>query len=104
LARPERNMLEPLRREVDQLFDEFARGLNTLAVPGNGSFMPNTEITETDKEFVITAELPGLERKDVEISLEDNVLTIRAENVLTIRAEKDTPERLCFYPKKSHQR
>ena len=79
MARPERNVLEPLRREVDQLFDEFARVLNTLAVPGNGSFMPNTEITETDQEFVITAELPGLERKDVEISLEDNVMTIRGE-------------------------
>jgi HSP20 family protein len=37
------------------------------------------DISETDKEFVITAEMPGLERKDVEVSLEDNVLTIRGE-------------------------
>ena len=46
---------------------------------GNASLMPSMDITETEKEFVITAELPGLERKDVEISLEDNVLTIRGE-------------------------
>jgi HSP20 family protein len=77
LARPELGVFGSLQREVDRLFDEFARG--TLAMAGNGSLMPSMEITETDKEFAITAELPGLERKDVEISLEDNVLTIRGE-------------------------
>jgi HSP20 family protein len=79
LARPELNVFGSLQREVDRLFDEFARGFGTLAVAGNGSLMPSMDISETDKEFVITAELPGLERKDVEISLEDNVLTIRGE-------------------------
>jgi HSP20 family protein len=78
LARPNVGMWS-LQREVDRLFDEFARGLGTLAVPGNGSLMPSMDISETDKEYVITAELPGLERKDVEVSLEDNVLTIRGE-------------------------
>ena len=77
LARPELGVFGSLQREVDRLFDEFARG--TLATAGDGSLMPSMEITESDKEFVITAELPGLERKDVEISLEDNVLTIRGE-------------------------
>jgi HSP20 family protein len=50
-----------------------------VSVGGNGRLMPSMEVTETDKELVITAELPGLERKDVDISLEDNVLTIRGE-------------------------
>ena len=77
LARPEFGVFGSLQREVDRLFDEFAR--STLAMAGNGSLMPSMDITETEKEFVITAELPGLERKDVEISLEDNVLTIRGE-------------------------
>ena len=77
LARPEFGVFGSLQREVDRLFDDFAR--STLATTGNGSLMPSMDITETEKEFVITAELPGLERKDVEISLEDNVLTIRGE-------------------------
>jgi HSP20 family protein len=77
-ARPDVGMWS-LQREVDRLFDEFARGFGTLAVPGNGSLMPSMDISETDKEYVITAELPGLERKDVEVSLEENVLTIRGE-------------------------
>jgi HSP20 family protein len=79
LARPEPSVFGSLQREVDRLFDEFARGFGSPAVPGNGSLMPSMEVTETDKEIVITTELPGLERKDVEISLEDNVLTIRGE-------------------------
>jgi HSP20 family protein len=79
LARPDLNMFGSLQREVDRIFDEFSRGFGTLAVADNGSLVPSMDISETDKEFVITAELPGLERKDVEVSLEDNVLTIRGE-------------------------
>jgi HSP20 family protein len=79
LARSELNVFGPLQREVDRLFDEFGRGFGTLAVAGSVSLMPSMDISETDKEFVITVELPGLERKDVDISLEDNVLTIRGE-------------------------
>ena len=59
LARPEFGVFGSLQREVDRLFDEFARGVGTLAVAGNGSLMPSMDISETDKEFVITAELPG---------------------------------------------
>jgi HSP20 family protein len=43
------------------------------------NIVPSVDVAETDKEIEITAELPGLERKDVEISLEDDVLTIRGE-------------------------
>ena len=41
--------------------------------------MPATDLVETDKEIEITAELPGLEEKDIQIDLSDNVLTIRGE-------------------------
>ena len=69
---------DALRREVDGLFFDFARA---LGVPSNGATMlaPRIEITESDKEIEISAELPGLERKDVDISLDRNLLTIRAE-------------------------
>jgi HSP20 family protein len=79
LVQPDLSMFGTLQSQVDRLFDDFARGFGTLAGNGNGALMPNMDISETDKEFVITAEMPGLERKDVEVSLEDNVLTIRGE-------------------------
>jgi HSP20 family protein len=79
VANPEPGMFGSLHREIDRLFDEFTRGIGTLAPAGNGSLLPSIDISETDNEYVMTAELPGLERKDVDISLEDNVLTIRGE-------------------------
>src|SRR6202042_2687180 len=41
--------------------------------------IPNIDISETDKAIEISAEMPGLERKDVEISIDDDTLTIRGE-------------------------
>jgi HSP20 family protein len=67
-----------LQREIDRLFDDFSRGFPAF---GNGKLdlLPSMDVTETDKEIEITAELPGLEEKDVQIKLADNLLTIRGE-------------------------
>jgi HSP20 family protein len=87
LARPEANPFGSLQREVDRLFEEFSRGLPMLATSALMNIVPRVDVTETDTEIEITAELPGLERKDVEISLEDDVLTIRGEK--KIETEQD---------------
>ena len=79
-----------LQREIDRLFDDFTRGFSTLSMmpaPG-GKLMPVTDVTETDKEIEINAELPGLEEKDLQINLSDNVLTIKGEK----KAEKERKE------------
>jgi HSP20 family protein len=78
-ARPEAFLFGPLQREIDRLFDDFTRGLGVVGPQGQATLMPSIDVTESDKEIVITAELPGLERKDVEITLENDVLTIRGE-------------------------
>lgn len=64
-----------LQREVDRLFDDFSRG--GAVAPSN--LMPSMDVAETDKEIELTVELPGLEQKDVDISVTENVLTIRGE-------------------------
>jgi HSP20 family protein len=68
----------PLHREIDRLFDEFSRDLAPLQQAA-ANLLPNIDVAETDKQIEVTVEMPGLERGDVEISLEDNVLTIRGE-------------------------
>ncbi len=65
-----------LHREIDRLFSEFAQGIDPSGVQ---SIVPKIEISETDKTIEVSAEMPGLERKDVEISIEDDTLTIRGE-------------------------
>ena len=65
-----------LHREMDRLFSEFAQGIGPN---GMQNIAPNIEISETDKAIEVSAEMPGLERKDVEISIDDDTLTIRGE-------------------------
>jgi HSP20 family protein len=86
------NPFTSLQREVDRLFDDFTRGFPSFT--GNGAaLVPSMDVTETDKEIEITAELPGLEEKDVQINVADNLLTIRGEKK-SEKEEKDKNYRL----------
>jgi len=72
-----------LHREMNRLFDDAFRNFDTQ-LPALGSLTglvswPRVEISETDKEIKVTAEIAGLEEKDVEILLDDNVLTLKGE-------------------------
>jgi HSP20 family protein len=83
-----------LHREVNRLFDDTFRNFDVPSQVGPSLFgrlpsWPNLEISETDKELRVAAELPGLEEKDVEVLLADGVLTIRGEK----KAEVDDKER-----------
>jgi HSP20 family protein len=79
LARPDFSSFSPLSREMSRLLEEFSRSLGGVGALTTAGLSPSIDVTEADKEIEITAELPGLERQDVEISLEDNVLMIRGE-------------------------
>jgi HSP20 family protein len=68
-----------LHREMNRLFDESFRNFATPSLLGRLPSWPNVEISETDKEIHVSAEVPGLEEKDVEVLLTDDVLTIRGE-------------------------
>jgi len=84
-----------LHREVNRLFDDVFRGFEqfgrvpSLAASRSGWGWPNVEVAETDNEIRVTAELPGLEEKDVEVTLDDDVLTLRGEK----RSESEDKER-----------
>lgn len=70
-----------LHREMNRLFDNAFRGFgfDELARPSAGFGWPQVEVNDSDKELRVTAELPGLEEKDVEIRIEDGVLSLRGE-------------------------
>lgn len=78
-----------LQQEIDRLFEDFTRGFPALGAGVSGALVPTMDVSETDKEIEITAELPGLEEKDVQINVADNVLTIRGEK----KAEKDEKDK-----------
>lgn len=65
-----------LQREVNRVFDQMFGGGGLARA---GGFAPSLEMKETDTGLVVTAELPGLEEKDVELSLEGDMLTLSGE-------------------------
>ena len=73
-----------LHREMNRLFDDVFRTFDmapfgSLSGVGRMAGWPSVEVSETDKDVRISAELPGLEEKDVEVLMGDGVLTIRGE-------------------------
>lgn len=68
-----------LHRDVNRLFDEAFRDFGAPGVFSRTPTWPSVEVTETDREVRVAAELPGLEEKDVAVLIEDGVLTLRGE-------------------------
>jgi HSP20 family protein len=68
-----------LQREIDRLFDDFARSALAGVQQGPDRLVPSMDITESDNEIVVAAEMPGLQRQDIDISVDNDILTIRGE-------------------------
>ena len=75
-------------RDTEDMFDRYARAMSLpmrmrhgqdWALSDAGTWSPRVDISETDNHFVIKAEIPGIKREDVNISIEDGVLTIHGE-------------------------
>ncbi len=66
--------LERIRREFDRLLEKFTPTVGVEKV-----FSPAIEVYETDKEIVVKAELPGVKKEDVEVTIKDNTLYIKGE-------------------------
>ena len=74
--------LETIKRDMDLIFDEISplSGIRR----GNGGFgmqlwAPDTDLSETEEAYTLTVDLPGLNKKDIEVSYKDNRLTISGE-------------------------
>lgn len=86
-SRREDNSLDLFEREVSHLFGDFFEDVDREF--GGGSLLrrgekwlretPSFEVSETDDEFCVKAELPGIDEKDIEVSVEGNELTVRGE-------------------------
>ncbi len=66
--------LERIRKEFDRLMEEFMPAVELERI-----FAPALEVYETDQDVVVKAELPGVKKEDVEVTIKDNTLYIRGE-------------------------
>ena len=93
---------ESLRREIDHLFEDFGGG-DFWRTPFRqvertfGAAMPAVDVTETDGAFEVTAELPGIEEKNIEVKLANHTLTIKGEK----RDEKEETKKDYYMRERS---
>ena len=78
------NSFDRLQKEVGRVFDSFARGFPLEEMTRGeglpfGGFAPRVDVTESDDQLMVEAELPGVPEDAIEISLRDNVLCIKGE-------------------------
>ncbi len=81
------DLFSALRSEMDRLFDDFFNvgfprmsdfpRLRSLA--GDGTLMPRIDVRETSNALIVDAELPGMDDKDIDVTMHDGMLTIRGE-------------------------
>ena len=72
------------QRQMNRLFDDFFGGFplaerETGAGWAPAAFTPRVDVSETDTEVKVSAELPGMDEKDITVELQDDVLTLRGE-------------------------
>ena len=73
---PSTNNLTPTRN----LFDNFFEGWNVPSLFGEEkTWVPAFDIAETEKDYIITAEVPGIEAKDLDVTFTEGVLTVKGE-------------------------
>lgn len=91
-----------LQRQMNSLFDDFFRGFDIaprgFAAGGLGVFSPSIDVKESDKDFTIRAELPGVEEKDIEVTVTENAVTIKGEK----KEEKEDKGKNYYYMERSY--
>jgi HSP20 family protein len=66
-----------LRREMDRLFDNFLGSESKLVI--NGNWLPDFDMSETDDEIVVRMDIPGMEQKDIKVSMSGDYLNVNGE-------------------------
>jgi HSP20 family protein len=90
-----------LQREMNSLFDNFFRGFNVAPrgfAAGMGNFTPSVDVKENEKEVIIKAELPGVEEKDIDVTVTNDSVTIKGEK----KEEKEDKNKNYYYMERSY--
>ena len=86
--------LRTLQDEVNRLFSSnFTRSFDDEGI-ARGAWMPGVDIYENKDQIVLEAELPGMNREDFELTVENNVLTLRGERRFEKKEESDNYHRV----------
>jgi HSP20 family protein len=85
-----------LQREMNRMFENFWLEPFGAFEEWPGAFVPTVDVTEEDKEVRISAELPGMDEKDIDVTVRNNILTIQGE-----KKQEQEEKQKGFYRKES---
>lgn len=92
-----------LRKQMDDVFNSWAVGFPQAGgFSGKQGFQPSIDVSETDKDITIVAELPGIEQKDIDVALVGNQLTIKGEKRSESTEKKDEKGRVYHRVERSY--
>lgn len=83
---PEKRSAWGLFSDLDDVFDDFWRPVRR---DNGGAFAPAMDVSETENEYHVRADLPGVKKDDLDISIQDGMLTINAETKEEKKEEKE---------------
>ncbi len=93
----DRHPIHSIRQEIDSLFDNLMSDLKLPEMSWTRTdFSPRIDVSETDKEVLISAELPGVEEKDIEVTVSGDQLVIKGEKKSEVD-EKSEKEGRSFH-------
>jgi HSP20 family protein len=99
LARPD-DPFSQMQRDFGRVMEDAFRGLPMMRTGPGAGFAPSLDVKETPQGLELTAELPGVQEADIELSLEGELLTLRGEK----REEKASEERGLHVQERSYGR
>lgn len=75
--------------ELDNIFEGFFGPRRAVQSIDSGTFVPAVDVSETDNEYRVKAEMPGVKKEDLNVNVQDGVLTINAETKYEDEEKKD---------------
>lgn len=73
------SLLNQFRRDIDKMFDSSSDQTSGDSAIATSAWVPAVDIKEEGQQFLIKADIPGVDPKDIEIAMENGVLTIKGE-------------------------
>jgi len=86
--------MDRLKREMQSIFDRFLDLRSSRRFSEEEKWMPVVDVSETSKEIIVNAEIPGVEAENIDVKLEGNVLTIKGERQREHEEEEENFHRI----------
>lgn len=85
---------ESMAQKIQRYFEDFP----SAGLEFGNSFSPRIDISETDKHIIVEAEIPGIKKEDIKITLQDNILTVKGEK----KQEEEKKDKNFFRSERSY--